>query len=213
MLMDDLGKYPADPGQRANGENTTLALVAHETGHRWGATLRFRDATGASSDAWLGRQLAHWSFFCATDASVLEGNAIEDRGGGSFRTVDAVKRYGPFDLYAMGLLAPSEVPPTFYVEDVSGATQNRESPPRTGVSFSGTRHEVAIGDVVAAMGPRNPPASGAPRVHRQAWVYVVSRGRAADGAALAKLDAIRRAFGDFFATATGGRMTVETRLD
>ncbi len=213
VLMDDLGKYPADPNQRANGENTTLALVAHETGHRWGATLRFRDATGASSDAWLGRQLAHWSFFCASDASVLEGNEIEDRGGGSFRTVDAVKRYGPFDLYAMGLLAPSEVPSTFYVEDVSGATQNRESPPRTGVSFSGTRHEVTIADVVAAMGPRNPPASSAPRVHRQAWVYLVSRGRTADGTALAKLDAIRLAFGDFFATATGGRMAVETRLD
>ncbi len=44
VVMDDLGKYPADPAQRANGENSTLALVAHETGHRWGATLRFRDA-------------------------------------------------------------------------------------------------------------------------------------------------------------------------
>ena len=45
----------------------------------------------------------------------------------------------------------------------------------------------------------------------QAWVYLVSRGRTADGTALAKLDAIRRAFGDFFPTATGGRM-VQTWL-
>ena len=43
VVMDDLGKYPSDPVQRANGENSTLALVAHETGHRWGATLQFRD--------------------------------------------------------------------------------------------------------------------------------------------------------------------------
>ncbi len=213
VLMDDLGKYPADPNQRANGENTTLALVAHETGHRWGATLQFRDATGGSSDAWLGRQRAHWSFFCDSDASVLEGNDIEDRGGGSFRTVDAVKRYGPFDLYAMGLLAPSEVSAAFFVASPSGAGQTRESPPRTGVSFNGTRRDVTIADVVAAMGPRNPPSSSAPRVHRQAWVYVVGRGRTADAAALGKLDTIRRAFADFFAAATGARMSLETRLD
>jgi hypothetical protein len=213
VVMDDLGKYPSDPSQRANGENTTLALVAHESGHRWGATLRFRDPSGVTSDAWLGRQLAHWSFYCDSDASVLEGNEIEDMGGGSFRTIAAVQRYGPFDLYAMGLLAESEVPRAFYVESPSGASQDRESAPRTGVSFTGTRREVSIADVVAAMGPRNPPASRSPRVHRQAWVYVVSRGRTADPAAIAKLETIRRAFEGFFASATGGRMSVETTLD
>jgi hypothetical protein len=213
VVMDDLAKYPSDPGQRVNGENTTLSLVAHETGHRWGATLRFRDASGAASEAWLGRQSAHWSFYFDSDASVLEGNDIEDQGGGAFRTVAAVQRYGPFDLYAMGLLEESEVPPGFYVDDPSGASQTRESAPRTGVGFTGTRREVRIGDVVAAMGPRDPPASSSPRVHRQAWVYVVGRGRAADPAAIAKLEAIRLAFEPFFSNATGGRMSVETRLD
>ena len=213
VVMDDLGKYPADPNQRANGENTTLALVAHETGHRWGATLQFRDASGASSDAWLGRQRAHWSFYCDSDASVLEGNDIEDQGAGSFRTTSTVSRYGPFDLYAMGLLGESEVPPAFYVESPSGASQDRESAPRTGVAFTGTRREVSIGDVVDAMGPRNPPASRSAGAHRQAWVYVVGRGRTADPAAIAKLETIRRAFEGFFSDATGGRMSVETRLD
>jgi hypothetical protein len=212
VLMDDLGKYPADPNARANGENTSLALVAHETGHRWGATLRFRDAGGKASDAWLGRQLAHWSFFFDSDASVLEGNDIEETGGG-FRTVDAVRRYGPFDLYAMGLLAPSEVPASFYVESPAGTSQTRESAPRTGVSFSGTRRNVTIDDVVAAMGAREPASSGAPRRHRQAWVYVVSRGRTADPAAIAKLEMFRRAFEGYFFEATGRRMSVETRLD
>ena len=213
LVMDDLGKYSDEPDVRVNGENTTLALVAHETGHRWGATLRFRDASGASSEAWLGRQSAHWSFYCDSDGSVLEGSEIEDLGGGSFRTGAAVQRYGPFDLYAMGLLAESEVPTTFYVDGPAGAGQSRESPPRTGVSFTGTKREVSIGDVVAAMGPRNPPASRAPRVHRQAWVYVVGRGKTADPAGVAKLETIRRAFEGFFPLATGSRMSVETRLE
>jgi hypothetical protein len=218
VVMDDLGKYPADPTQRVNGENTTLSLVAHETGHRWGATLRFRDASGAASDAWLGRQLAHWSFFCDSDASVLEGSDIEDQGGGSFRTVATVRRYSPFDLYAMGLLEPSEVPPAFYVQnpvitDPTTSSFDRESAPRTGVSMTGTARLVTVDDVVAAMGPREPPASRAPRLHRQAWIYVVGRGRTADPAAIAKLETIRRAFEPFFSNATGGRMSVETRLD
>jgi hypothetical protein len=213
VVMDNLAKYPDDPGHAVNGEDSTLSVTAHESGHRWGATLKFRDGEGVSSDAWLGRQRAHWSFFCDSDASVLEGNDIEEQGGGRFRTVATVQRYSPFDLYAMGLLPESDVPPTFYVESPTGSGQNRESAPRTGVTFSGTRREVRMADVVAAMGRRNPPASASPRLHRQAWVYLVTAGRSADPAAVAKLEGIRRAFEGFFATATGGRMSVETRLD
>jgi len=214
--MDTLTKYPADPNQHVNGENTTLSLVAHETGHRWGATLRFRDG-GGSNDAWLGRQLAHWSYFTDSEASVIEGNEIEDSGG-SFRTGAASLRYSPFDLYAMGVLRESEVGATFYVaspvitEPTSGGF-NRESSPRSGVTMTGSRRDVTIGDVVAEMGARSPAAGNGPREHRQAWIYVTSAGRTADPAAIAKLETFRRAFEDFFAQATGGRMSVETRLE
>ena len=46
----------------------------------------------------------------------MEGNDIEDLGGGQFRTVDAVKRYSRLDQYMMGLIRPSSVPTFFYVE-------------------------------------------------------------------------------------------------
>ena len=62
---------------------------------------------GQRSDALLGRDLAHWSFFFDSDASVMEGNDIEDLGGGSFRTVAAVQRYSLLDQYAMGLVPDS----------------------------------------------------------------------------------------------------------
>jgi hypothetical protein len=216
VLMDTLTKYPADPNQRVNGENTSLSLVAHETGHRWGATLRFRDG-GGGTDVWLGRQLAHWGFFTDTDASVLEGNEIEDSGG-SFRTTAPALRYSPFDLYAMGVVRETEVPPTFYVgtpvvTDPTSLGLNRESGPRSGVSMTGTRTEVTIGAVVSEMGARSPAAGSGPRVHRQAWIYVTSGGRAADSASIAKLETFRRAFEGFFSQATGGRMTVETHLE
>ncbi len=212
MVMDELGKYPEDPQARVVGEDTTLALIAHESGHRWLARLRFRDGSGQSSDLLLGRQLAHWSFFFDSDASVMEGNDIEDLGGGSFRTTAASLRYGPLDLYAMGAIGASSVPTVFFVDAPTGTARDRESPPRSGVTFNGTRREVRIEQIVQAMGARQPDFGQSPRLHRQAFVYVVGRGRTADAAAVAKLDRFRREWEPFFAAATGNRMSVDTRL-
>jgi len=218
VVMDDVAKYPSNPSARvvAAGENTTLSLLAHETGHRWGATLLFRDGSGEVSDLLLGRQRAHWSFFFDSDASVLEGNDIEDLGGGSFRTVATVQRYGPLDLYAMGLIGEDEVPSLFFVDGGSvPATPgiDRESGPRTGASVTGTRRDLTVGDVVAALGQRRPRASQSPRLHRQAWVYVVGPGRTASPDAVAKLEVFRERFESYFEVATGGRMSLDARLD
>ncbi len=103
-VMDWIGKYPEDPLQAFLGENNTVSLLGQEVGHRWLAFLEFRNHTGQRSEALLGRDQAHWSFFFDSDASVMEGNDIEDLGGGSFRTTAAVQRYSRLDQYAMGLV-------------------------------------------------------------------------------------------------------------
>jgi hypothetical protein len=214
VMMDRLAKYPDAPTQAFQSGLTTLSLLAHETAHRWLAFLRFLDHDRQASDALLGRQMAHWSFFMDTDASVMEGNDIEALGGGAFRTVARVQRYSLLDQYAMGLVGETDVPPFFYVEspvNVSGG-QDPASAPEVGVTFNGTRRDVLMADVVAVMGPRVPAAADAPKVHRQAFVYVVGAGRQADAAATDKIDRIRRAWEPFFAEITDGRMRVETRL-
>ena len=211
VVMDWLGKYPEDPAQKFLGENSTLSVLGQEVGHRWLAYFEFRDRTGARSDALLGRDTAHWSFFFDSDASVLEGNDIEDQGGGQFRTVDAVKRFSRLDQYAMGLVPPSAVPSFFYVENPV-STKKPEDGPSIGVSFTGTRRDVLIEDVIAIHGPRIPAAADAARVNRQAFIYVVSAGRSADPGQVAKLDRIRTAWEAFFLQATEGRMTANTRL-
>lgn len=213
-VMDALSKYPDDPDQPFLGENSTLSVLGQEAGHRWLAFLAFRDHTGARSDALLGRELAHWSFFFDSDASVMEGNDIEDLGGGSFRTVGAVTRYSRLDQYAMGLLPEAEVPPFFYVESPVNVSPAREAEdaPRVGVTFNGTRREVLIQDVVAVLGPRSPAAGSGPRIHRQAFLYLATGGRPAETSQIQKLDRIRRAWEGFFQQATDGRMTASTGL-
>ena len=160
-------------------------MLGQEVGHRWLAYFNFRDHTGQQSEELLGRDLAHWSFFMDSDASVMEGNDIEDLGGGSFRTVAAVRRYSRLDQYAMGLLSPAEVPTFFYVQSPVNMSQQKtkDSAPQTGVTFNGTRRDVLIDDVIAIHGARVPAAAQSPRVHRQAFLYVVGAGRSVDSGA------------------------------
>jgi hypothetical protein len=214
VVMDWLGKYPDNPLTRFLGENNTVSVLGQESGHRWLAFLEFRDRTGTRSDVLLGRDLAHWSFFLDSDASVMEGNDIEDLGGGSFRTIAAVKRYSALDQYAMGLLAPSQVPSFFYVENPvnMSASRTRESAPEVGISFNGTRRDVPINDVIDVLGARIPSAGDSPRVHRQAFIYLVSNGKTADPGQVSKLDTIRKAWESFFFQATDGRMRGITTL-
>jgi hypothetical protein len=211
VVMDAVTKYPDDPTQKFLGENNTVSVMGQEVGHRWLAYMNFRDHNGAQSDALLGRDLAHWSFFFDSDASVMEGNDIEDLGGGQFRTTDAVRRYSRLDQYAMGLVSPSQVPPFFYVESPN-STHAREDDPQVGVTFSGTRRDVLIDDVIAIHGQRSPTAADSPRVLRQAFILLVSSGQSTDAAQVAKMDNIRRAWEPFFRQATENRMTARTTL-
>jgi hypothetical protein len=214
VQMDAITKYPEEPATKFLGENNTLSVLGQEVGHRWLAYLRFSDHNRQPSDALLGRDASHWSFFFDSDASVMEGNRIEDLGGGSFRTVGAVEKFSLLDQYAMGLVRDIDVPKMFYVESPVNATGSvaADSAPRIGVTFSGTRRDVLMNDVVAVMGARSPSAASSPKVHRQAFLFVVSKGRTAGATAIAKIDRIRRAWEPFYAQATGNRGRADTRL-
>ena len=211
VVMDALLKYPEDPAAKFLGENNTLSVLGQEVGHRWLAYVDFQLPNAPRSDALLGRDLAHWSFFFDSDASVMEGNDIEDQGGGQFRTVDAVKRYSRLDQYLMGLIPPSQVPSFFYVENPS-SSKTRESAPAVNVSFTGTKREILVADVIRAMGDRTPSAADASKVFRQAFIYVISNGRSVDNGQVSKLDRIRAQWETFFLQATENRMTADTRL-
>lgn len=213
VMMDALEKYPDNPHEVFLGTNSTVSVLGQEFGHRWLAFFTFRDANGRASGQLLGRDDAHWSFFLDSDASVMEGNDIEDLGNGRFRTVEATRRYSPLDQYAMGLIDRAEVPPFFYVDNPTDVTPRRDSrsAPEVGVTFAGTRRDVTIGDVIAVAGARVPSAAESPRRYRQAFIYVTSGGRDPQ-AGLEKIDRIRVAWEQFLSAATDSRLIVDTSL-
>jgi hypothetical protein len=208
VFMDSVDGYLAVDG---------FEILAHEVGHRWLAQPGFRSSDGATSAALLGRGGVHWSFFLDTDASVMEGNEIEERGGGRFETTDFARGYSALDQYVMGLRAAAEVPPFFYVDVADDFRPNRtyksSSAPEAGVSFTGVRRTVRIEDVVAAMGPRSPDAAQAPRLLRQAYVLVADGAGPATEARLRAVSRIRSRFELYYAAATGGRGLALTHLE
>ncbi len=214
LMMDALGKYPDNPHEVFLGTNSTLSILGQEFGHRWLSFFTFRDANGRLSQELLGRDAAHWSFFMDSDASVVEGNDIEEISPGSFRTVGATRRYSQLDQYAMGLLDESEVPPIFYVQNPTNVSPPRHarSAPEVGVTFQGTRREVTIDAIIAAAGRREPSAAESRRDYTQAFIYIASRGRAVPAAEIEKVDRIRVAWEQFLSAATDSRMRVDTRL-
>lgn len=98
----------------------------------------------------------------------MEGNNWEEISPGVFRTGRVSFRFSPLDLYLMGLIPPSEVPPFFVIvepdtmgqRDINGQRITRESPPEyagTPVTIRGRRVTYTIDDIIRANGPRIPP--------------------------------------------------------
>jgi hypothetical protein len=219
VFMGNVNRYPSSPEARvsgAGGRPSTLGLLAHEFGHRWLASVRFEDE-GRRSDALLGRQQAHWSFFLDSDASFLEGNDITEESEGRFRTVDAVSRYSSLDLYLMGLAPVGEVAPFFFVDDATGIGStgliNNESSPQSGVSLAGTKQQVLLDDILRTEGVRDPDFESSPKEFRQAWILLYRSGTRPSNDIINKIDSVRIAWEAFFRQMTLGRGGVRTTIE
>ncbi|MCI0423750.1 MAG: IPT/TIG domain-containing protein [Acidobacteria bacterium] len=212
LAMNQLTEFPDDPDTVFFGTNSTINILGQEAGHRWLAYVRFRNANGQNSTSLLGRDDSHWSFFFNSEASVMEGNQIEDRSDGNFETTAATDRYSKLDQYLMGFREPSQVGPMFYVSNISGTTRTPSSAPTIGVTFRGTRQNVTVDDIIAAEGPRIPTVAASPKVFKQAFVLLVQRGTAPSGAEVAKLDRFRQRWQEFFSQATNGLGSADTTL-
>ncbi len=222
MFMGDLSKYPDDPHARIGrdfglGTSTPLTVLAHEAGHRYLARPLIVDpqSNQLSTDL-LGRQLAHWSYFFNSEASLLEGNRIIDHGPGEFRfeTAATIEGFSPLDRYLMGLIPPEQVPPTFYVRQpsIGDALFNPAHAPLAGVFFNGERVDVTPDMMLAANGRRSPDSTVSQKNYRFAFVLLVDEGSEPSPEQVAKLDRFRTEFEKYFEQATGGLAKAETEL-
>ncbi len=154
------------------GTLSNLGVFLHEIGHQWLARIFYRK--GGQASGGLQENGGHWAFVTDTNASIMQGNEIQDNGDGSFTTLEREENFNTMDLYLMGMIPPEQVEDMFWVE---GSGQQAAQLPQFFVSFSGTRNDVSIDDVIREEGRRDPSSDDAPKTTRIAMILLVREGQ------------------------------------
>jgi hypothetical protein len=188
---------------------TTMALLAHEMGHRWLAQVRFRDAYGEASRDLLGYDGNHWSYLLSSDASFFYGNRWEDNGDGTFTSVEVRRQYSALDLYLIGLADAREVSPFILLRS---SESDPDDLPQVGARIHARSETVRIEQIVDIEGPRIPGVDAAQREFNLAFILLVQEESHRLPEELASIEAIRTGFTESFFTLTSGRANVDTEL-
>ena len=204
-------------GRDFHGHSYGVRHVAHELVHRWSSNLEFRNPRTRRTETLTDGRSSHWSNWLHaparhpvwsgystqqySTASVMGGSIWQDNGDGTFTEQD--KGYpramglSDLDLYAMGMIPPEEVRPTFLLRDaVETGTRGL---------VRATKVPVRIEDIVAALGPRVPAASEQRKVFRLGVYLLHEDGRPPRAEWLARAQNVTQEVVKYFRMATGGR--------
>ena len=110
------------------------------------------------------------------------------------------------DLYLMGLATPEEVPDMFILRNLQQLTSNREGP------HAAEKENVTLEQVIAAIGPRNPPQEQARKVFIMGFVYFLLPGQTPDPELLREHANYRDRALDHWHHVTGGRGQLTTEF-
>ncbi|HOX57874.1 MAG TPA: CARDB domain-containing protein [Verrucomicrobiota bacterium] len=195
---------PFDPGF-----GDTLDTLSHELLHRFAARVRFLK-DGQPSDDLLGvkdsggLRRVHWSFLLDSAGSTMLGNPWQDNGDGTYTSLPGRLYYNPLDLYLLGVLDRTEVPPMVLLENPE---INRERLPAPYVTIAATPRVVTIDDIIAVEGERFPAAAQAQKEFRVA-VVLVTRPGGYQGEEAAMVRSIMTHWVWWFSSLTDGRAQV-----
>ena len=206
----------ADDGHRTPYDEG-LTYFAHEIAHTWLAHASYLangERIPMQSDG------SHWALELHAPAafpwhgpvngSIMGGASWREDSDGTFSpTVGWWTKAGGLswlDLYLMGLATPEEVPDMFILRNLKQVTSDRRGP------YTGEKEIVTVEQVIAAVGPRNPPAEQAPKAFNVGFVYFLFPGEAEDTELLRNHADYRDRALDHWRHITGGRGQLTTEL-
>ena len=196
-----------------------LLLFAHEFTHAWTAHLSY---LRGSREPLFGQYCqCHWRTDLHTPAafpwhhddpgprSLMGGRYWRDNGDGTFTPLDGYGGGGHswLDLYAMGLAEADEVSDMFILRNLQPVNEDDRWGPHTG-----DQEIVSIEQVVAAEGPREPPAAAAQKTFNAAFVYLLEPGQTPDADLLRLHAEYRDKVIEHWAHVTGGRSEITTTV-
>ena len=211
-------------GQSHTGFESGLLLFAHEITHWWTAYASYQ-RNGMREPLFGNYCRCHWRPELHTPAAFpwdptsagpggLMSDYIDGRPAGFWRenadgTFTPITDYSGgghswLDLYMMGLADTDEVPGMFIL-------RNLQPVPGTD-RYTGQREIVSIEQVVAAEGPREPPAALAQKVFNVGFVYVTTPGQTPDPYSLGLQRELRDKIIEHWSHITGRRSQMTTMV-
>ena len=211
-----------------------LKLFAHEFTHSWTAFLSYIKSNGARGrlfvDSFADGCRCHWRGELHAPAafpwggekakSVMmggEGGGFwRDNGDGTFTVTHfrAASGLSWLDLYAMGLAEASEVPDVYVLRNLEPVPGNDN--PRGSGHYAGTFHAdkelISIAQIVAAEGPREPPAARSRKEFNTGFVYLLEPGQTPTPELLQLHKDYIDGVVEYWSHVTGGRSRVTTRV-
>lgn len=201
-----------------SAEKTSSQVALHEFGHRWlyhtsirvnGANSRVLNPVSAHPAQYVHMPAA-FKVYDDAESSTMGGAVFTQQGDGTWMARVANAGFSWLELYLMGLAAPSEVQPWFFLENTQPALGGEYWPLDKQV-VSGTFKSVSVDQIIGASGERKPSAAASQRGFRVPFVIVTYPGELATPEQVTQMNALRALFETNFAMATGGRATVTTR--
>ena len=188
--------------------------LAHEFTHTWTASASYlRD--GEIEPLWGGGG-QHWLPGLHTPAafvrtgSIMGGDFWQENADGTFtRVVDETKAeegLSWLDLYLSGLATADEVPDTFLLRNLQETGRGWRGP------HTAEKEIVTMEQVLAALGPRDPPPERSQKVFNIGFVYLLEPGQEPDQDQLRFHALFLDGALKYWARITGGRSRLTTEL-
>jgi subtilase family serine protease len=208
-LVDQFRHAPFSDQPGTPGFDDAVNVIVHEVGHQWLASVRYRNGAGVDSEDLLGIDGSHWSYLLDSDASLMYGSDWTAEGAGVFRASRVRLGYSALDLYLMGLLESTRVPP-FTLLRSPGVSPAQL--PVEGATVTGLPEAIAIGQVIQAESSRVPDHLASQKDFRMGVLLLVAPGVEPSAEDLELVDRMRTAFASRFFALTRGVAFVDTTL-
>ena len=187
--------------------------LAHEFTHTWTASASYlRD--GEIEPLW--GEGGHWLPGLHTPAafartgSIMGGNFWQENADGTFTRVvaetESEEGLSWLDLYLSGLATADEVPDTFFLRNLQETGRGWRGP------HTAEKEIVTMEQVLAALGPRDPPPERSQKVFNIGFVYLLEPGQEPDQDQLRFHALFLDGALKYWARITGGRSRLTTEL-
>lgn len=199
-------------GWFATDQNASNVML-HELGHRWsyffsimenGSPKRSLNPVSAHPAGYVHNPAAFAVTPDLEQASVMGGGFFTMQQDGKYRARAINVGYSWTDLYLMGLAAPEEVQPWFYLAETNPPLA-QEYWPVDNMVVTGLKRDVNVQQIIDVHGARNPSAAMSQKTFRVVFILVTEEGKEPTADEIAKLNTWRSIMERNFSAATGGR--------